>query len=270
MVWEHLRYRASKFFLTAYSDVRYTTLPAAEAKALLIATPRDAAVHPAGPEVARLSLETSFAGRASRVDLWLDPGDAAALQRLKVRFGKKAYRKTYRFTDRGVHGHRIAPRDAGEAGLPHAQWGKVQTPYYELPEAAECPLVIEPTALFYLVASAPLDVGTKPLAACAFSDKQFYGVTLRAVERVPLKVEYEVEAADGTTRREQGQREVIRIAVEPRSFDPESTAEDFEFLGLEGAVGLYLDPATRIPVQVSGRLPGAGRVEVKLVQAALR
>ena len=43
---------------------------------------------------------------------------------------------------------------------------------------------------------------------------------------------------------------------------------DFDFLGLKGDIDLYMDPATRVLVQVSGKADYIGRTDIKLKEVS--
>ncbi len=262
--WTRLRYEARKLFLKATTEVRLVTRSRAEVDGQLIRSLRGAALEP-GPSVSVLELDSSLAGRRSEAAVWFDPGEAFALQRRKLRHGRNAYQKTYRFTRGGVFSHRRAPRDSGEGRRPPAEWGKVEEAFYAHPaEGSGCVAVAEPSLLFYLVAAAELEPG-KPLTICAFSRKALSRVELRPTGKVPIAIDYDEISAGGRNRR-QGEVETLRVAIRARPFGRDD--DGFEFLGLEGDVELFL--AGGIPVEVRGRLPRFGRVQVRLVEVELR
>ena len=263
--WTRLRFEARKLFLKATTEVRFATAPRRDLEGQLIDSPRSAASEPRGARIARLELDSSLAGRRSEVDVWFDPGEVFALQRRKLRHGKKAYQKTYRFTDDGVFSRRRSPRSSAEGERPPGGWSRVEETFYAHPgKRRDCPAIIEPAMLFYLVAVADL-APREPLSICAFSNKVLSRLELRPTGSVPLRVDYAEISAGGRTRRK-GEIEAQRIAVSARPLD--HAEEDFELLGLEGDVELFVHRG--VPVEVGGRIPGFGRVKVRLAEAELR
>ena len=63
---------------------------------------------------------------------------------------------------------------------------------------------------------------------------------------------------------------LVRFAMTPEVYGPEGSAEDFELLGLEGAIEIVAAKELQAPVSISGRLPPAGRVTVRLRHVKLR
>jgi hypothetical protein len=265
--WSALRYEAHKLFLTGRSEVRFADQPTRRLAPELIPTPESAPLGSGAPRTGLLELESRFIGRHSLYRIWFDPETAASLQRRRVRTEKSSYEKTYRYTRDGVFSRRLSPADREERSDPEAPWSDLDETFYPHPKAAgECRAVTEPSLIFYLLATADL---SRPLTICTFSNKVVHRVLLRpdGVER--LAVDYLERSEAGAVRRN-GDVETRKVVVEARPLDPEEGQGDFEFLGLEGDVMLYLDPRLGAPVRVTGRLPGLGRIDVELVEAELR
>ena len=47
-------------------------------------------------------------------------------------------------------------------------------------------------------------------------------------------------------------------------------AENFSFLGMHEDIAIHIDPESRIPLQVSGRIPTVGAVTLKLGEVKMR
>jgi len=62
----------------------------------------------------------------------------------------------------------------------------------------------------------------------------------------------------------------LELTVDAEPVDPGGSGDDLEFLGMKGSVRIVLDPERRAPIEVSGRVPGAGTVVVRLQGVTLR
>ncbi len=260
--WTRLEFEARKLFAKGTTEVRLASVSRSDLGSRLIASPRGGALKPAGPRLALLEMKAAFAGRRTETSVWFEPRRASALQRHKLRLGRKGYEKTYRFAGDGVFSRRRSPADARQGEGPIEDWGNVEDTFYDYPEGhGECGPIADPSQVLYLVSAA----GPEPLRVCSFSDKTLHHVELKPRGTRVLDVDYERGSKGGKSRR-RGRVEVAAVVLEARPVDAES-GEDFEFLGLEGDVEIFLDG--RIPVQIVGRLPGLGRVRIKLVSAEL-
>jgi hypothetical protein len=270
VLWSDLEFKASKFLLSVVSRVRIEFLPAGQIQADLVASAQGTPVTALGPEVGLLTLESRFMGRKSQVRTWFDPLQAGALQRTRLRTGKKKESKIYRFTRQGVYTLRRSPGDGAESGLPPDRWTDASNDYSAYGAGLRSGLAVsEPSALFYLISSAPLRRPGDHRELYAYSKNRLFLMALEVEEPGQVKVNYEEESRGGVRRRK-GRVEVVRIAVEARPVEADDDQRDFQFLGLEGNVEICLEPNTRIPVRVSGKAGAAGRVEVKLKRAVLR
>ena len=262
LAWTSLDFKARKLFITARTVVRLRGVPAAEAGGEWINSSRGAVAMPEGDTVMEVGIDTAAAGRESAVNVWFDPRQATALQRLKVRKGKKAYRKVSRFTDEGTYVLRTAPIDKGEAGRPFSEWTKIEEYFYPLPEEIECRTVSEPSALFYILSAVPLSPG-QPRRLCVFSGKKTIPVAVELLGTEDLEVDYTEKSASQTKRR-RGEVETWKVAVRPLA-----DGEEFELLGLEGEIEVSLEKEHRIPLEVRGRIGGLGKVAVRLTAVEL-
>ena len=244
--WKRLDFEASKLFLTGSTEVHLHTQAT---------TGEDGP-----PEVLRLDVASSFAGRDSVSRVWFEPESAAAHERQKDRTGSKAYRKIFRFTSTGVESRRLSPADASEADLPPERWSRVEESSYPHPPEADCAVVSEPTLLFYLVSALRVGPGER-IEVCSFSGKTLSRLLLEVEEGPRVRIDAAVLGAEG-----EGQEEVetlrFRVRAEPVVAGQEV---ELEFLGLEGDVAILVDTERRLPVRIEGRVPALGRLRVRLV-----
>jgi hypothetical protein len=259
VVWTRLELEAHKLFLSARSQVRLRSVPAVEAAGEWIESPHGAGILPHGPRVFEVRIDTAMMGRESTDSVWFDPRHVDAFQRIKVRLGKKGYRKVIRYSDEGTFVRRTAPTDHREARRPFADWSKLETFFYPHPEGDGCRHVTEPSVLFYLLAADPdlAAAGREKRRVCVYSGDTVIPLAIAVEGTEKLAVDYVDPAVEAVP----GGREVDvwRVALRPFSADG-----DFELLGLDGDVEVLIEQISRLPVEVRGRISGLGRVAVKL------
>ena len=269
VTWTGLRYEASKFFVTVRSEVQLGTLSPAATASALKPPHQSTGLTPGAEPLWHLALTTTFLGRENRDQLWFS-SQGAAFQQLSERRGGKPYTKVFRFTTEGTSLRRIAPASEAEEKKPESGWTKVRDEFFPYQAAqAGCTVVSDPGALFYLVSAANLSAGGKPLRICAFFGKVLNLLEIERLGEKRVEVDYEIHQ-NGQTGRRRGEVQTVRLAVRARALLPGQENAQLQVLGLKGDVEVYFDPVHRLPVQVSGDLPRAGRVNVQLVEADLR
>jgi hypothetical protein len=274
--WESLAFKSSAFLGSVQTRVTLEELPADEVGGILIASPQEESVKPSGPRVFHLTVNSAIDPLIGSDELlvtrvWFSPQASAALQRVRLRKGKELWEKTYRWTASGVYRLRIRPQDADEENLPVKRWTDRQNSFYPYDlQQSECSSVSDPSVLLYVASTAGLAVGDDPRRLCAFNKKQLHLVQFQAEKSQLLKVNYLEKTPDGETRR-QGEAEVLKVSFTTRSLFPdEAGAEPFSFLGLKGDFHIFIEKISRIPVQIGGKIPGFGKVAIKLEQALVR
>jgi hypothetical protein len=266
--WSELDFKASKLFLSATTEVELGRVPASQVAAELLPVREIDGLTPAGDSALELTLRSRGMGRDSEIRLWFTE-DARALQRTQHENSKKRSRHVvYRFGRQGVERRRWEPETDAETQLPYQRWTDVTETSYPYPAGAVNGLpVIEASMLLWLVSAADLEAPGDRLELLAFSDKRLNRVEIAVEEITTQKVSYE-EVTSAGRRNADGPVEVLRLSIrgEPVAAGEE---DDFEFLGLSGDLELDLDRATRVPVEISGKVKYAGRVHVKLQRAEL-
>jgi hypothetical protein len=273
--WNRLAFKSNNFLGNVNTRIALEKLPADEVNGVLITSPQGVNLKPSGTEVFHLTTNSTIDPLFGSDELlvtrvWFSPQEATALQRIRLRKGKELWEKTYRWTLNGVYRLRIRPEGADEEELPLERWTNKQNSFYPYDlEQSKCSSVSEPSALLYVVSAAGMAVGDPPRHLCAFGKKQLHRVQFQAQESQLLSVNYLEKSLQAETRR-RGEAEVLKISFTTRSlFADETEAEPFSFLGLKGDFDIFVDKASRIPVQVSGRIPGFGKVDIKLEEALL-
>ena len=260
--WQRLEFEAKKLFLTAGAAVEF------ESVADVPVDERCEGRPPMPGSAALIRIESTMFGRRSESSLWFDPGSLKAHLRVQEERGGRNRYKRYTFCRGSVEAERATP-NPGEAGLPVAEWTHRYPLHHPVPSALEAPLS-EPSALLHLVgrlAALPSGAGeqtswTVPM----FSNRRVLAVRIeRAPETVTAPPSFSVAGGQAPA-----QLTLVRFAMTPMAYGPEGSAEDFELLGLEGAIEIVAARELQAPVSISGRLPPAGRVTVRLRHVKLR
>lgn len=274
--WNRLIFKSGNFLGTVTTRVQIEELAAEAIGDGLLESPGSAGLEPEGAKAILLSVDSAmdplFGSKekmATRV--WFSPQRTLALQRIRLRQGKEKWEKTYRWTPNGVYRRRLRPIDADEEQLPPTRWTDRQDSFYPYDlEAGNCASVSEPSALLYAVSATGPAVGDPPTPLCVFNKKQLHLVRFTAAKSQHLKINYVVKS-EGKESRRKGKAEVLKVSFTSRSLSAgKAEAEPFSFLGLKGDFDIFIDKRSKIPVQVSGRIPAFGRVDFKLGEVQLR
>ncbi len=266
--WSRLELEATKFFITARSEVRLGVRPSAEAAADLIAPGEGRGLAPRSGDSGRIDIRTRFLGRDSRARFWFDPGDARALQRSSHDVSKKRLRhRTYRYTAAGVFSHTLRPRE-GEEGRPYARWTNVQDKVVPFANDRGRPVVTEAAGLLYLIPAGDFRAPGDKARVRVFTRGKVREVDVAVTSRERIRVDY-VEVSGGGERQVQEEVDALRLSVRPRATEGEGET-DFKLLGLEGDIDIHLEPDSRALLQVSGKIAVAGKVRLRLKRAELR
>jgi len=274
--WTDLTFHAKNFWVEVSTTVELISLPASEVEAELLATPQGLAINPTSSHVCKMTINTTIDPKfRSPVTIynriWFNPADASALGRVSLRRGEDDYKKIYRFTDRGVFRHQLEPKDKKEAVLDPEKWSHIKDSFYPYDlTRLECAGATEPSLLIYVLAAADISNINNSLALCAFGKRQLHRVKLQQEGTYPLNANFIDKTQQKTIRKEESVNAIkIAIAAEPLESDL-NQVENFSFLGLHKDIAIYIDPATRLPVQVSGIIATVGNAHLKLTEVRLR
>ncbi len=244
--WHDLHFRIRKLFFTVDAALDWRRVPAASAARELLPVAEGRPRAPAGHSVVRLRLRIRhFLGRLDRT-VWFDPDSGMPLQVREQSDGDTV--RIWRYLEDGVlhvRERRSGPDGATDVLRRRTAW--------TVPQAAA--MIEADTLLYLLPASDLLEPGQR---------RRF----ILRVKGRPVAVEARVETAapaDGA-RREGGAagpsgQELVRIVL-----DAVDERETLRAIGLRGPLEVYLDPRSRAPVRVQGRLKWIGRVKARLVR----
>ncbi|MGB5746223.1 MAG: hypothetical protein WBM69_04530 [Desulfobacterales bacterium] len=270
VLWKHLSYQGKHFLGKVEAVVSLTGLPAKEAHRVLIPIPEGNPLQATTTHVLVFDVQSVADPLFGANDLtgsqaWFSPLDIAALQRIRSRKGDDIWQNTYRFTEKGVYRLRKKPGRTDQKKLAPEHWTKIKEsfyPYHDKRPGSRA--VLEPTGLLYLVSAFDFMKQTAPLSLYVFDRKQLHQVRVHVSGRQRLKVSYIEKTLEKDIRRE-GMIDAVKISFKPRAMVPQDEQpEEFSFMGLRGDFEIYIDRATRIPVQVSGQISRIGKVDIRL------
>ncbi len=272
LAWTELRYAAHKLFLSATTTIRTAWVPEAELAALLRPPERGRAIAVPDNGAVAVSLASDLPfGRDERVTLWLDPASGAALGGEKTMLGGSAYHKLMRFTRGGLYTWRSAPKNEREASQGPEGW--TNRSRYLVEPALQPPQGVPVTdsyALLYLVSAARLDRKDSSLPLVLLSGDRYVEIAFAAGGLSYLRESFE-ESWPGGARRRGGNVLVRTVRGTARAIGAPEAGNDVDlgFLGMRGALTLFVEVGTGIPVAFSGRADYIGNLTVRLTRAVL-
>jgi hypothetical protein len=276
IVWKALTFKAKSFLASVENDIELKILPAAEAKKSLISSPTGRVLDSAGSDLFCVTVSSviePIIGGPENISsqAWYTPKPAAALQRIRLRQGQEQWQKTYRFTDIGVYRLRKKPGSPDEAAKSLAHWTDSEGSFYAYGAGNDgCLHVMEPSILMYIASIIDPESEAAPLSLCVFNKKQLHRVQIQRAGVTRMEVDYRVTSGERKFWRKE-EIQALKLVFRTRSLaGPDEEAEPFSFLGLKGDFDIYVDQASRIPVQVSGNIPRMGGVTVRLRKVGLK
>jgi hypothetical protein len=203
--------------------------------------------------------------------VFIDPSTGAALGGEKTMLGRNAYHKLIRYTDCGLFTWRSSPENNREAAQPVNTWTHrkqyLVEPAVGPPEGTP---VSDPYALIYLATAARLDRKDSRLKLVMLADDRFVEVTFISGNLTFSRVRFR-ESWPGGDRARTGDALVRIVRATARALGATDSSEDVDlgFLGMRGALTIYLEVGTALPVALSGRVQHIGEVTVSLDKAVL-
>ena len=266
--WTGLSYTSRILFFLMDIEVQMNQISLAASKAALLTSKHGEVTMPRTDPTYRIDLDTAILGRNSFISLWFDP-DGTAFQRTQTDTGRKHRIKTYRILKNGYYSRQTRPRDK-EMELPPEMWtdiGEGRNEFNRLPPTDA--IIAEPTAVYYLVSASPLNEPGDKFVQYIFTKHGIYKIELHAIAYQNIAVDFESNhGASKKTVHKDGFR-ALYIRMNGVAIDPASQT-DFELLGLKGDIDLYMDPETRVLVQISGAVDIVGYTDVKLKAVTFR
>lgn len=266
VAWKRVEMTASKFLMSMDAYLELDNLTPDSLESLLILPLSEAEKAPLGAPT-QLSYVTDGLGRRTESRLMLDGRRGKALQRMTLRQGGSEKYRIYRFSEDRIH--RLTWRPGpGEEGKDPDTWSRLSEEYYEYPEmpSGTAPVVTEASALIYLAAASGMSQPGEALEALTLASDEFFLTRLEVRQPEEARVSYSRVDQRGSSMKI-GRVRAVRIAIEARPLDSRD-GEDFELFGLSD-LELILDPETRAPLELRGRVDFFGDVAFRLDRLVL-
>jgi hypothetical protein len=198
----------------------------------------------------------------NEVELILEGATGRVLQRRSLETGKRLKYRVYRFGDDGALRRTWRPRHGEEDAAPET-WSERSEQWFPVPDRLSGEPVSEPGAMVYLMTASDLrSVGDRLLVhAFLSSDETVSRMEAEVLSPNGVEYGYRLVAPTGDAGRS-GRTEAIRIAIRGLP----ATGADADELTLFGMtdVELLLDPPTRAPLELRGRIGLFGTVHFRL------
>jgi len=259
--WSSLHYKSYVLFFPMNVKARLTELSQTDSKSALLIPKQGQGTMPQADPTYRIDIDSKLMGRDSFISLWFDP-DGNAFQRTQTDTGSKQRVKTYRILTNGYYSREIKPKENEKALSPN-QWTQIGEGYKtfnKLPPTHE--IVAEPTALYYLVSASALTKPGDKFQKLIFTKYGIYQLNLHAVDYQVMDTNY-IQQRGENKQTIQGEYQTLHIKMNAVPIDPSGT-DKFDFLGLKGDIHLYLDPVSRVLLQISGKADIIGHTDITL------
>jgi hypothetical protein len=269
--WTSLRYAASRFGVNLSTTLELDHSSREEMQAPPYSALRNEPFQITPDIVMRLDIhahaETMLDSYNTEGHVWFAPGSLAVLQRDRLKPGADGSRKIYRFAADGAFRIRLEPNGRNEGRQPPENWTKIKQNFYPYDLlAAGCDRVTTPELLLYRASSRDPVNGGIPL--CVFVDDALYRVWLESPGEATRPVDYVVKT--GTAVHEvSGNRKTRKLSLRVKPITPGADPAAFELFELRGAIAIYLDVESRLPVLITGERAGAGELDIGLVEAVI-
>jgi hypothetical protein len=263
--WVRIGLEAHKLFIAATTVAEWSVEDTKTVAGRLVESPQGAAIA-AGPDLLKVSYDADLPGLHSKTTLWMDPQTGNSLQHEIRESGKRFRERIVRFTDEGAYHRTRRPRPSESASTPTA-WTDESSGFWPYNQRLTGTTVLNSLGLLYFIAGSNLAKTGDQLEILVFQKRQLVRVRLTVDGLHEARVAYRAIGDDGS-RSCRGSAEALRIRL---TVLPYGTARpDFDFLGLKSDIVVYVEPQSRLPLQIEGRAAIIGRVTSTLQEARLK
>ena len=266
--WHALEFQATGVAGSVTTRIDLRKASGTDIRAMLLDEASLKSAHAAAGRVVELDVQSRVqllvgGGIETRERLWFNEEDGLPLQLTRIRRGNKPSSKQYRFGRDRVYRLRKKPENETQAGQSPEHWSRSSESFYALP-AGECRSVLESLQLFYLLSSPQYGISEASQTLCVFNRKHLYQVEIRLAQPGPIDLDHVQVAAEGKAGIRET-RETIHLVINSRPLEDRAAAvKPFSFLGMQGEIHVLLSDPGRVPLRISGKVPGFGVIDLEL------
>ncbi len=263
--WTHIGLKATKFFLTASTEVRVSV---AETPCMAFLSPDQGTPVLAGPDTAVLTIDSEGLGIRSTATLWMDAQSGAALQYSVLDQGRRHRQRSYRYTDTGAF-HWTRHPDRGEEDAAAETWSKTESGMRDYPPTASGERIIDPIGLLYIISASDMSQPGDTIELVVYARRRIARLTITADRFVSFDDAIKGNDFARTLTAGRHPKEALLFRLTPRAMSANDDME-FDFLGLSRDIEILLDPNTRLPLRISGKARIVGKLSIELQAATLK
>lgn len=186
--------------------------------------------------------------------IWFDAADGRAYRRIRWRKGGESWVKIYSWTDQGVRRQKLQPADRYERSQAPLKWTGIRESFYPYPRnMIHSSPISDPTYLLYLLSNLEPRNLKSPFEMFVFGKGQLHRLIVRQEKSPPLTVPASIRSAVGGAGMNGTITPIVfSVTVESSAYKSREP-EIFSLLGLERDIRITVDPATHLPIRVSGK-----------------
>lgn len=269
--WKHLSFKGKEFFVKLVAEVELMPQTKAELDAAFISStqgiPISATKSGAFMINTKISVKSVLLPKVKLQNVaWFDPATLSAMQYVRLRTGFKDAKKTYRFTDKGVFKFTQQSIDKKEALQVPEKWSGVKEKFYSyVPAKIGCSNITVPIPILYFISASKISDFDKTVTICVFNKKEVIYLDIQKESVESIQLDHTEIKGDQLSQRDTS-IPVHVLSLKARAVNTGKAIDNFTFVGLQGNIKIYIDPETRIPVQLKGDYKGLGEVKLKLRQ----
>ena len=259
--WTNARLEATKLFQSMTVTIGIEQPDDATVAERLMAPGEHELLAPPSP-TAGLRFATEGLGRRNEIGLLVDPASGQILQRSSHETGKRHKYRIYRFGPTGAQRRTWRPAEGEEDAAP-TDWSNRREQWFPTPAEVVGQTLTEPGTLIYLVTISDLAAPGDRFGLHAFSTSNETVYRIEAEVLSPDRVKFDYRREGGPEAgRVKGKLDAIRVAIRGRPLTGDDDGE-LTLLGMRD-VELLLDPASRAPLELRGRVAVFGGVKFEL------
>jgi len=274
VTWKHLSFKGKEFFAKLVVKIELMSPPKSELDAAFIPSPKGAPVAMA--EFGALVIDTNifvksiFGKIELRKKAWFDPVSVSAMQYVRERRGVKDYKKTYRFTDKGVHRVARTPIDKNETKQPPEKWSASYEEFYPYDsEKKDCANITAPISIIYLISALKVSDFEEPVTICVFNKKETIYLDIQKKPSEVLHVSHIEKKGEKAIHKDTSILAEV-LSLEARSVSSGLIIDNFTLVGLQGDLKIYIDRESQTPVQLRGNYKNFGEIKLNLRQVVYK